>query len=72
MTANYVLTLRARQDLVDIGDYIAEQSGLAPAEHVLYEFREAFCLLAKQPGVGHVRDDLAEIPRSDSGVCTAT
>jgi len=62
VTARYVLTLQARQDLVDIGNYIAEQSGLEPAEHVLEKLREAFHFLTEQPGVGHIREDLADDP----------
>lgn len=62
MTAPYVLTLQAKQDLVDIVSYIAEQSGLEAAEHVFVKLREAFRFLAEQPGAGHVRDDLADDP----------
>ena len=62
MTARYVLTLQAKKDLADIGNYIAEQSGLEPAEHVLGQLREAFRFLVEQPGVGHIREDLADDP----------
>ena len=62
MTARYVLTPRAKRDLVQIGDSIADEAGLVIAEYVLEKFREAFRFLAEQPGAGHVREDLAEDP----------
>jgi len=58
MTARYVLTFQARQDLAEIGSSIAERDGAVPAEHVLEKFREAFRFLAEHPGAGHVREDL--------------
>lgn len=62
MTAQYFLTLQARQDLAEIADYVAAESGLEPAEFVVEKLREGFLFLAEQPGVGHVREDLAEDP----------
>ena len=58
MTARYVLTLRARQDLAEIAGYLAAESGPVAAEYVIEKLREAFRFLAEQPGVGHLREDL--------------
>lgn len=62
MTARFVLSRQAKQDLADIAEYIAEESGPDPAEYVVEKIRETFRFLAEQPGVGHVREDLAEDP----------
>lgn len=62
MTARYVLTSQAKQDLAEIAEYIAEESGSDPAEYVIEKIRETFRFLAEQPGVGHVREDLADDP----------
>ena len=63
MTARYVLTAQAEQDLAEIADYIAEQSGLAPAEHVVRELQRGFQLVAEQPDVGHAREDIVDDPQ---------
>ena len=60
MTDAYILTAQAKQDLADIADVIAEQSGLAPAERVVRELQQNFQLLAQQPDVGHGRDDITD------------
>jgi plasmid stabilization system protein ParE len=62
MTARYVLTTQAKQDLAEIADHIAESSGLSPAEQVVGELRRGFQLLAEHPEVGHVREDLPDDP----------
>lgn len=62
MTARYVLTAQAKQDLAEIADYIAEASGLAPAEQVVRELQRSFQFLAEQPDVGHGREDITDDP----------
>jgi plasmid stabilization system protein ParE len=53
----YVVSPQARQDLIDITDYIAADS-LSAALKLRDRLFEAFGQLAEQPGIGHVRDDL--------------
>lgn len=62
MTQRHVLTAQAQQDLADIADFIAEQSGLAPTEQVVLELQRNFQLLGEQPDVGHRREDITDDP----------
>lgn len=62
MTARYQLTLQAKHDLTAIAEHIANQGGSTSAELVMEEFRETFLLLARQPGMGHAREDLTPDP----------
>ena len=62
MTARYVLTAQAKQDLAEIAEYVAESSGLAPAEQVVRELQRGFQFLADQPDAGHGREELTEDP----------
>ncbi len=62
MIARYDLTAQAKQDLVEIVDFIAEEGGAAAADRVVREFRRNFQLLADRPGIGHRRNDLADDP----------
>jgi plasmid stabilization system protein ParE len=55
----FVLTPQARADLVDIWNYIAEDS-LEIADQVLDRLYAAFVRLAQTPGTGHHREDLAD------------
>ena len=55
----FVLTRLARQDLEEIWDYLAGESPSA-AERVLGRIEEAIMKLAKTPGLGHLREDLAD------------
>ena len=56
----YVLTPTAQEDLTDIRDYYLEEAGYRVARQMLVEFVEAFRFLARTPGAGHNREDLAE------------
>ena len=56
----YRLTPRARQGLTEILDYVAREFGTDAAEAVLDRLVEAFDLIAHQPGVGHVREDITD------------
>ncbi len=58
MTA-FALTPRARQDLHDIWDHIAADS-VAAADRVLADLERSMRRLAKDPGIGHWREALAD------------
>ena len=53
----YVVSPRARADLDEIWDYVAEDSPSA-ADRLLATFEEKLLLLAKQPLLGQSRDEL--------------
>jgi plasmid stabilization system protein ParE len=56
---SFVLTPRAENDLNQIWDYIAEDN-IEAADRVLTALETAFSKLAKTPGMGHVREELAD------------
>ena len=55
----FVLTSLAEQDIEDIWDYIAADN-LDAADRVLTALEKALSRLAKTPGIGHLREDLAD------------
>jgi plasmid stabilization system protein ParE len=55
----FVLSEAAADDLRDIYDYIAADDPVA-ARRVLEDIRTAMHRLADHPGLGHLRDDLAD------------
>lgn len=55
----FALTRRARDDLLEIWDYIAQDNPDA-ADRVIADMRGAMQRLADFPGTGHVREDLAD------------
>ena len=55
----YVLAPAAQEDLVAIRDYYPEEAGYRIARQMLAEFVKAFQTIARAPGVGHKREDLA-------------
>lgn len=57
--AEFEVSGPARQDLREIHDWIA-QDNPAAADRVLSDLRDAIVRLADMPGLGHVRDDLAD------------
>ena len=57
--ARYVLTPAARDDLLEIADYIAADDPTA-ASRVLRRVRKACRLLGRMPGAGHLREDVAD------------
>lgn len=59
--SQYVLTPEAVGDLDAIEEYLSGQSSGAPGR-VLTELREAMRRLADMPGIGHLREDLADEP----------
>lgn len=56
----YVLSPVAQEDLRNIRDYYLEEAGYRVARQMLVEFVEAFRFLARNPGAGHKREDLAQ------------
>ena len=55
----FILTPRAKQDLNDIWDYIANDN-IEAADRVLDALDNAMIKLAKNPGIGHRRDELTD------------
>lgn len=60
MTGPFILTPSAARDLDEILEYVLEHSGANPALHVNKCLYEGFSKVAAEPGIGHVRDDLAD------------
>jgi toxin ParE1/3/4 len=57
----YVLAPAARSDLIEISDFIGRENPEA-AKRVLADLRSAMRGLAETPGMGHLRNDLADEP----------
>ena len=57
---DYLLIPVAQEDLAAIRDYYLEEAGYRVARQILVEFVETFRFLARTPGAGHKREDLAE------------
>jgi plasmid stabilization system protein ParE len=55
----YVLTPSARRDVNEIWDYIANDR-IEAADRVLEALASAMTNLAKRPGIGHWREELAD------------
>jgi plasmid stabilization system protein ParE len=55
----FILTPEAQGDLLDLWNYIADDS-IDNADHVLERLYHAFGKLVQTPGLGHVREDLAD------------
>lgn len=55
----FILTPRARRDVNDIWDYIAGDN-IEAADRVLDALNNAMVKLAKSPGIGHWREELAD------------
>ena len=60
MTGPFVLTPSAARDLDEILEYVLEQSGPNRALDVHDRLHEEFWNVGAQPGIGHVRDELAD------------
>jgi len=56
---SFRLSPEAAQDLIEIYEYIAQDS-LEAAERVRLELLEAIRKLAQTPGMGHAREDLSK------------
>lgn len=57
--ADVEISAPARRDLREIHRWIAQDDPVA-ADRVLSDLRDAVTRLAEMPGLGHVRDDLAD------------
>ncbi len=55
----FVLTPSAKQDVSDIWDYIANDN-LKAADRVLAALHKAIIKLAKNPAIGHWREELTD------------
>jgi len=55
----FILTPRANQDVNDIWDHIANDN-IEAADRVLKALEEAMLRLAKNPGMGHWREELTD------------
>jgi plasmid stabilization system protein ParE len=55
----FVLTPRAKQDVNDIWDYIADDN-IEAADRVLDALDSAMVRLAKNPGIGRWREELTD------------
>lgn len=60
MTSPFVLTQSAARDVDEILEYVLEQSGIGAALQVHDRLQEGFSKIGTQPGIGHVRNDLAD------------
>lgn len=57
--SRYILAPAAQEDLVAIRDYYMKEAGYQIARQMLVEFTKAFQDIARTPGIGHQREDLA-------------
>ena len=55
----FILTPRAEQDVNDIWEYIADDN-IEAADRVLAALGKTMHRLAKDPGIGHMREELAD------------
>lgn len=61
MSRQYRLSPQARKEMLEIGDFVAESS--VDAALKIYDALEAaFALLAENPEIGHLREDLTDRP----------
>ena len=60
MKNTFVLTTQAKNDLFEIWDRIAEES-IPNADKIRDQLFDAFGKLAGMPGIGHRREDLADM-----------
>jgi len=58
MTAQFCLTEPAIQDIEQIADYIARQSGLDQADRFLNKLDARFVKIAQFPNLGRQRDEI--------------
>jgi plasmid stabilization system protein ParE len=60
--SGYALTPLADADLDEIWNYVAENGSVETADRLEDQLHAAMERLAEMPGIGHLRDDLAEEP----------
>lgn len=59
MSRRFLLTPAARSDLIEIDEYLRRES-MRAATRVLARLRDQMRRLAERPGMGHLREDLAD------------
>jgi toxin ParE1/3/4 len=64
MTSKFRLTEPAVQDIKQIADYIARQSGFTQAERFLTRLDEKFTKITQFPNLGRQRDEILPSMRS--------
>ena len=62
MKPRFVLSPEAADDLVAIWQYIRKQGNIEMADRVESVIRKRFVFLARNPGAGHWRKDLTDLP----------
>ena len=62
MAKAYILSPEAQRDIHAIRAYYLDEAGAKVARYVLREIGAGFRMLASNPGVGHIRDDLTDEP----------
>jgi toxin ParE1/3/4 len=55
----FILTKRAKQDINEIWDYIAGDN-IGAADRVLNALEQAMVQIARNPGIGHSREELTD------------
>jgi toxin ParE1/3/4 len=58
----FILSPEAERDLDIIKSYLLQQAGVRRARYVMRELWAGIRLVAKNPEVGHVREDLTDDP----------
>lgn len=62
MARRHTLSFEATHDLIDIRSHLTATANVQVARHVLAQIRQALSLLATNPGAGHSRTDLTDLP----------
>src|ERR1017187_837620 len=60
--SRYLLTPEAKDDLNEIRRYLTAEADSGVARFVLTKVRSTITMLARTPGIGHLREDLTEHP----------
>ena len=63
----YVLSPESEDDIFAIWSYLAAESGISLADQIESDLFDDFNLLARNPGIGHKRQDLTMDPGCSIG-----
>jgi plasmid stabilization system protein ParE len=58
----YIIAPKAAEDLKEIRAYLKREAGLRVAQSTLNKIKDTFLFLSRNPGAGHVREDLTDEP----------
>lgn len=58
----FILSPEAERDLDIVKSYLLEEAGLRITRRVMRQLREGMRLIGRNPGLGHLREDLTEEP----------